>query len=971
MNETAVCFAASRGLAVKALSLSLARALLAGYLLSLTGLAAAQVGTPTAEQLKLFQSLPAEQRDALIQQMGGRPTSGLGTAAGSRNGRAELVVVKSGAATTDSTGEYKRLAADVPIKGGEMLLIEVVLEDEEDTNSQAALDRQRLQQQQQLANQSGGMPQSTAATPLPQPKLKLKPEERKHAEELRDRILQRNPYVLSPDGDLQLPGFPPMPLAGLVQQEVQERLSAEPSLRNFQIGVTVLHLTLTGASALKPFGYDMFAGSSSAFVPGTDLPVPEQYKIGPGDVFDVQIYGAKQGQYSLPVGRDGIIAIPDIGPVSVAGLSYGAAANLLQSRVHSQLLGSQARISLSDLKTTRVLVLGDAQRPGSYVISALSTVTNALFASGGVKSIGSLRNIQIKRDGRVVRTLDLYDVLLNGDTASDMRLETGDVVFVPPVGATVGVDGSVRRPAIYEMRREQTLGSVVQLAGGLKPDADSRLVTVERFNDARERTVETVDLTTTAGRDFRVRTGDIVRVSAVRPVLNNAITLEGYFVRPGSYQHRPGLRLSDVITSVDDLKPRGDLHYLLIKRQSVGTRQITIFSADLSAALAHRGSEADTLLAPRDRIIAFDVDSNRDEVIRPLLLELNQQGDPTRPSSVVTVAGRVKAPGNYPLEEHMRVLDLLRAGGGMQDAAYSNSAELTRYTVEENGEKRVSSLGQVDLGAALHGDETANPELQPYDVLTVKGVPEWGRVEEVELIGEVRFPGKYRIRPGETLSSVMQRAGGLTAQAFADGAVFTREGLRKKEREQLDQLALRMQADIATLSLQNSQTNPAATSAISAGQGLLDQLRLAKPVGRLVVDMNAILAGKLAFADVTLRDGDKLVVPRMTQEVSVLGEVQSPTSHLYRPGATRDDMIAASGGVTSRADRSQIYVVRANGSVIGSPRGWTAAKNVDVKPGDSVIVPLDAERMRPLPLWTSVTTIIYNLAVAAAAIGRF
>jgi polysaccharide export outer membrane protein len=400
------------------------------------------------------------------------------------------------------------------------------------------------------------------------------------------------------------------------------------------------------------------------------------------------------------------------------------------------------------------------------------------------------------------------------------------------------------------------------------------------------------------------------------------------------------------------------------------TRLVSVFSADLQAALANRGTPADLVLQPRDRISVFDLVSPRDRIVEPLMEEIRRQASPGAPAETVSVTGRVNAPGRYPLEPGMRIGDLLRAGGGLEDAAYAANAELTHYEIV-SGEHRRADLREIDLAAVLAGDVGANVALQPYDLLTIKEMPEWGRVEEVDLVGELRFPGKYRIRRGESLASVVKRAGGLTTLAFPQGAVFTREELKTRERDQLDRLADRLQAEIATLSLQSAQTNPAATESLAAGQGLLEQLRAAKPVGRLVIDLNLVaseVAGRVG--DVTLRGGDRLVVPRQTEEVTVLGEVQSPTSHLYKPGLTRDDLIRLSGGYTSRADKKRAYVVRANGSVEAGSSGWISNANVKVGPGDSVVVPIDAEKMRPLPMWTAITTIIYNLAIAATAIGR-
>lgn len=935
-----------------------ARAVLlaAGLLIAAALSPALQAQTPTAEQLRVFQSLPKEQRDQLLQQMG------IGGAAGAVGGMRrdnEVVVTQPGLQrgdAADAQDAARVLPRERRIQGDEQILIELVLPPDPSTQTITEVTPDGRQIVRQTT--ASGVASRTV-------------DDQRRLSDLRARVLKGNPYALGRYGILQLPGFDPIPLAGLTADEAQERLSLDPALRDFTVAVTLLRLKPQGTRALKPFGYDMFRAGTTAFVPGTDLPVPDDYRVGPGDVMDVQLFGQRSETHTLPVSREGIVSFPALGPISVGGMTFGSARNLIESRVRQQLLGTQARVTLSDLRSVRVLVVGDAEKPGSYVVSSLSNVTNALFASGGVKPIGSLRAIEVKRNGRLLRKLDVYDVLLNGDTTNDVRLETGDVVLIPPVGPTVTIDGEVQRPAIYELAGERAAGSVVQLAGGLTSEADERRVTIERVGQGGARTALTLDLSTEEGRRFALQGGDVVRIAQVRPVLDNGLRVEGHVHRPGLYAWRDGMRLSDLVSTADELKPRADLRYVLIRREDARTREVQVVSADLAAALAAPGSAADIALAPRDVIRVFDMASPRDPFVDPLLDELARQGTPGAPASLVSVGGRVNAPGRYPLEPGMRVADLIRAGGGLEDAAYPAEAELTRYYIV-NGERRRADLAVVNLGQALGGDSAANIELQPYDVLTVKEMPDWTRVEQIELLGEVRFPGRYQIRRGETLRSVVERAGGLSPLAFPAGAVFTREELRLREREQLDRLASRLQGDIASLALQSSQTNPAATQALAAGQGLLDQLRQTKPVGRLVIDLDRILGAKsVGEGDVMLRGGDRVVIPRLSQEVSVLGEVQNPTSHLYRASLSRDDVIALSGGTTSRADRKRIYVVRADGSVLARSSRWFSGGDLDLQPGDTVVVPPDAEKMRPLPLWTAVTTIIYNLAIAAAAVATF
>jgi len=787
-------------------------------------------------------------------------------------------------------------------------------------------------------------------------------------------IRSRNPYQLSHDGALLLPGFPPIQLLGLSDDDATLRLKAEPAFAKLDVRLTRLPLKKTGLQALKPFGYDLFDHAPSTFAPVTNVPVPADYVVGAGDELAVQLYGSQNRTLRLVVQRDGRINFPEIGPIDVQGQLFNNVRSDIEARVARQMIGVRASVSMGDTRAIRVFVLGEVNRPGSYTISGLGTITSALYAAGGVQKMGSLRKIQLKRQGRVERTLDLYDLLIRGDTTDDSKLLPGDVIFIPPVGPTVSVDGEVRRPAIYELKNDTTLNDVVELAGGLTPQADRSRLTVTRIDDNQRRVVLPVNLQTNAGKAEPMRNGDVLQAGRLRPNLDSGIVVQGYVYTPGSFAYRPGLRLTDVIHSVDELEPNADQHYVLIRRELPPNRRISVVSADLAAALQAPGSNADISLLPRDRITVFDLASGRDRTIQPLMDELRVQANAASPTLVVHVDGRVKVPGDYPLESGMTVADLVRAGGGLEDAAYAISAELTRYTVID-GETRRTELINVDLAGAIRGDPAANIKLQSFDYLSVKEVSEWRGQESITLRGEVRFPGRYSIRRGETLHSVILRAGGLTPFAFPEGAVFTRTELQRREQVALDALTDRMQKDLTILAIQASATNTTAsagaTSALASGQQLFAQLRSARAVGRLVIDLGAIMKGSEGSSvDVVLRGGDELAVPRFQQEVTVIGEVQNSTSHLYNARLSRDQYIALSGGVTRRADHKGIYVVRADGSVVANQgnRWFESSSREDIRPGDTVVVPLDAEHMPPLPYWQAVTTILYNIAIAVAAV---
>jgi polysaccharide export outer membrane protein len=971
-----------------------AAALVLPWMLAVHSPVQAQIPTPTPEQLELLRDLSPEQRDALMRQItGGSGSSAAGGAAGASRGRTDGV--------REEMSERERQQAeledlrrrrvledpdDAPLRNGSP-----ILRGEDSVIVNIDVTKARPDPQVVAVPGPGNTLPGTQVAPgapvgidtwsagpgmQPRPKEKspeITEEEKKRRQDLVDLIRSRNPYRLTRDGVLQLPGFADIPLAGLTAFEATVRLQADPVLRDYDVSLIRLPLRKIGTEALKPFGYDLFERAPSTFAPATNVPVPVDYVMGAGDRLEVQLYGNQNRVLTLEVGRDGRINFPELGPISVGGQRFTSVKEDIEARVERQMIGVRASVSMGDTRSIRVFVLGEATRPGSYTISGLGTITSALFAAGGVKPIGSLRNIQLRRQGTLVRSFDLYDMLIRGDSTDDARLLPGDVVFIPPVGQTVTVAGEVRRPAIYEVKNEASVADVVQLAGGLTPEADRSKASIVRIDEAQQRVVMNVNLTPGASERLTVRNGDVLEVARIRPTLDSGITVEGHIYAPGTYAYREGLRLSDVIRSVDDLKPNADIHYLLIRRETPPNREVSVRSADLAAALAARGSEADVPLMPRDRIIVFDLQTSRDRVIRPLMNELRTQSTFSRQTEVVSVDGRVKVPGDYPLEPGMRITDLIRAGGNLSDAAYGGRAELTRYRVV-NGDSRRTEQIEIDLAAVLRGDPEANITLEPFDSLSIKEMPDWGARDYVTLIGEVRFPGRYSIRKGETLKSVINRAGGLTEFAFPEGAVFTRIESKEREQRQLDQLADRLQNDLVVLALQGVAANQGqAGTALTVGQSLLAQVRATEAVGRLVIDLPRTLRARPGSAgDIILRNGDRLMVPKYQQEVTVIGEVQTTTSHLYRPELDRDDYIALSGGLTRRADKDKIYIVRADGSVVAQQGGrWFSRSSTEIRPGDTVVVPLDTERMPALPFWQAVTQIVYNLAISAAAVNSF
>ncbi len=778
------------------------------------------------------------------------------------------------------------------------------------------------------------------------------------------RLIGSNVFTLDDSGVLTLEGLDFIPLLGLDEEDIQSRLQAEPSLKAFDVEVRILGQQAIGTEALQPFGYDVFEQGGGLEAPSAG-PVPSDYILGPGDSVRVQLFGNVNGIYDHEVTRDGILNLPEIGPVNVAGIRFSEFRKDLEERVKQMLIGTQVSVTMGPLRTIRVFVLGDVNRPGSYVVSGLATVSAALYQSGGVSDVGTLRNIQLKRAGKVVSRFDVYSLLIRGDTSGDVRLQPGDVVFVPPVGNTVAVGGAVKRPAIYEYRGAADAADAVMLAGGLSSDAFEQGARIERIDEDGGRSVLAVDLSDDASAAIKLRGGDTLLVPEVLPDFDSAVTMSGHVYRPGTYAWEPGMRITDLVRSTDELRPGVDINYVLVRRERKRGEPIEALSADLAAALDDPASASNIELLARDQVFVFSEELGRQRTVLPIVEELQRQATHERPALQVQIGGHVRAPGIYPLEPEMRVSDLIRAGGGLTEEAYSLEAELARYSIKA-GESRAIETRVIDLSRALAGAPDADVHLSSYDYVRINRIPEWDTSWTVRLDGEIRFPGEYRISRGESLRLVLTRAGGLTDDAYPEGAVFLRESLREQEQEQIEMLARRMESDLTTLSLQTAETG--GSEKMTTGRELLDQLRATEAVGRLVIDVS-----HLDSDDLELRDGDQLLIPQRPQVVTVLGEIQQNTSHLYDESLSRDDYINLSGGLTRRADKGRIYVVRANGAVIANngSRWLGRGERSDIRPGDTIVVPLDTDRMRPLALWGSVTQILYQAAIAVAAVNSF
>ncbi|TVZ38703.1 protein involved in polysaccharide export with SLBB domain [Alteromonadaceae bacterium 2753L.S.0a.02] len=712
---------------------------------------------------------------------------------------------------------------------------------------------------------------------------------------------------------------------------------------------------------LELFGYDIFQFGADTFSPATDIPIPADYVLGPGDSLIIQLYGKENDTYTLAIDRDGQVMFPNIGPVTLAGLSFSKVAAKIEEVVSQQMIGVKASITMGSLRTIRVFVLGEANVPGSYVVGSLSTMTNAIFASGGITKIGSLRNIQLKRQGKVVTTLDLYDLLLHGDTSSDQRLLPGDVIFIPPIGKTVGVAGEVKRPAIYEVRREQSVADVLKLAGGLLPTAFVPASRIERIlAESGEKTLVNLDLSTNAGRKFKVKDADVVQIFSTLDTMRDIVKLDGHVKRPGGFAWRPNMRFTDIVANVDDLLANPDIEIGLIQREEKSTRKIHVLTFSPKLAFADPNSKNNIRLDSRDTITLFDYETDRSELLEELMARLKTQASINQRQKIIEVTGSVRFPGKYPLAEDMDSVDAINLAGGLTESALGNSAEITRYDLNE---ERTTVVMHIDLDMQLD-----NPILVAGDTLRIKQIPLWQKKESITLLGEVVHPGSYSILPGETLMDVLHRAGGLTPHAYPEGAVFSREELRQLEAERLADLREKIEADIAAANIQDNKLKKEVDP--EEAEQILRNLEGVKALGRMVIDLPAIMDSPDTL-DFQLVDGDTLDVPRYKPSVTVVGEVQFPTSHFFDKKLTVDDYVSRSGGTKFNADKKRIYVVKANGRVfLPSNSAWFRSRSQSLDPGDTIVVPLDTDRVDRLTIWSSVTQIMYQAALGVAAIGK-
>ncbi|EGQ8541066.1 SLBB domain-containing protein [Vibrio parahaemolyticus] len=796
---------------------------------------------------------------------------------------------------------------------------------------------------------------------------------------------------------------------------------------------------------LKRFGLDLFAGSPTTFAPISDVPVPADYTVGAGDEIVIQLFGKENTTHRLRVNRAGIINFPSLGPVQVAGMTFSDVRDSLNQRVKEQMIGVRSDISLGEMRTMQVFVMGDAYKPGAYTVSALTTISQAIYYSGGFSESGALRNVQLKRNGQVIRKLDMYDLLLKGDARNDIRLLPGDVVFIGALGNTISIDGEVNRPAIYEIKPGETYKQAIQMAGGFTANAYSDQIEVKRYAAKGARDALTLNFSQSHDQQTKVKDGDAVNVLKKNEELTRYVQIEGDVRHPGYIEWKSGLRIADLFQSVDtSFNSTADVSYAVVVREINPQRDIEVYQVNLANAILSPTSKDNLKLNSRDRVLVFnrfnneDLDTLADQetvskaktleqaqlqaqqeqlkeqevmsssvavssatpiekdskqpkivfrgkeitkddfealkqntrrtLLAPVLLQLQQQSRLGLAPQIAEVFGEVKHPGRYPITPRMTISTLIGAAGGLTYNAFTINAELARTVINSKDERASINVERIDLRQAIQGSTADDAIIVGRDRLNILEKPNVKLQSTVTLQGEVRFPGTYTVRQGETLGELLERAGGLTEFAHPQGAIFTREALRLQEQKLLNQYAADMRAETAKKTFRADSNMGSVISDPDKTLKFVEEASRSKALGRMVVQLNRILKDERS-ADFMLEDGDFLFVPTFRNTVSIMGEVQVPITYLLDNKLDVDDYLNKAGGAKKQADEERIFVVRADGSVYKPTSGyWFGNNHEELKAGDTIVVPIDTDYRDALSTWTAATQILYQTGVAINAL---
>lgn len=704
--------------------------------------------------------------------------------------------------------------------------------------------------------------------------------------------------------------------------------------------------TATGRQ-LPIFGASFFVDAANGLASVDSVPVSSDYTVGPGDEVMIRAWGSIDVDYRTTVDRNGLVSLPKVGSFTVAGVRASELERHLRAQIGRLYTNFNLNVTLGQLRGVKVFVVGPARLPGVYTVSSQGTVLSAVVAAGGPGPNGSMRKVQLRRNGNVVSELDIYEFLVHGDKSKDVQLIAGDVVVFQPAGPRVALNGALDSPGIYELKTvQEPVRDVLRYAGGTPVLTNPNKVLVERINPAQmpaARYVEEFRLDD-GGLQRPLRDGDVLTLLPISPQFANAVTLKGHVAQPLRYAHRPGMRIRDLIPDKDALVTP-DFH----RRKNLLVQ------------------------------VLEDDDSSRGEDI-----QAKNEND----SAVDTAVGR-SGPGGATSERTRRAQDRSAVARAKKAPAVLFDELNWDYAVVERLNPDLSTqVIPFNLGkAVLHGDPSSNIELLPGDVVTVYSqkdirVPVAKQTRLVSLEGEVGAPGVYQLLPGETLPQLLKRAGGFTPQAYVYGLEFTREDTRRRQKENLAEAMSRLEALAATQGARDAANrrddagDRSASVNAAATQAQMARLRRVEPNGRIALELRPDDASMSSLPDVPLEHGDRISVPARPGFITVAGAVVNNNALLWKPGRTVGDYLNQAG-LDEAAERSNMFVLRADGTVLHASdrRGFLGFGGIEaqaMQPGDAIVVPtqLDFETwgralVRNLK---DLSQIFYQFGLGAAAI---
>ena len=695
---------------------------------------------------------------------------------------------------------------------------------------------------------------------------------------------------------------------------------------------------------LRQFGYNIFEStvekSSSIIVPD------DSYVIGPGDKLNIRFWGSGvDGEFVEEVAADGNISVPRIGVFQVAGIEFGRVEPIIRHEAEKYFQGININVSFKELRSVEIYVVGSVMNPGLHVVPAFSTVMRGILSAGGIKNSGSLRRIDLYRAKKHFQRIDLYDLFLKGSLDFDMVLENNDMIFVPRIGKTAAVAGAIAEEAIFELNQEKTIGELVELAGGIPPQGFTGRLYLRRFDQNQKFIVQDIDTNKENARweKIAVQDGDLLELEYLPSSWPDVVRLEGNVRRPDIFQYRPNMKLSDILISKSLINEDSIMEFAHLYRYDAESTRTVLKQFPLSEVFT---GKFDMELFPHDRIVILSRE------------EMNIE-------ETVSIEGAVWKPGAYDFAPGLTLKDIIGQTGGGKFGANMEKIELSRQIF---GKDEVKTEHQI---LSLTRDDKFL--IKPYDYVLVPVAKDALALKTVVISGEVKFPGKYRLKDGEKMSDVIERAGGFTQYAYFYGAKYTSEKAKLIQQKSIDQMIQNLQVEAyRTMNLEaqtavSSEDVESAKTAQGMIQSMLVKLGQIKAEGRVSIQLSELEDFKASKFNFEMEDGDALNIPKQPNFVAVVGSVFSPSAFLWEKADTVNTYLSKSGGPTKSADDDQIYVIKANGEVLSRSQ-HSSFMQLKLMPGDTIVVPENLERVPHLRIATLLTDIVFKVAVTVGVL---